>query len=133
MRSPQVGPVTVAGEFAAYGLQLCRLDGSVTQVVVRRLTDGKKLRVAPSTSSSVGPEPFQSVASLVIKSNGAVAWTAVEESVVRHSRAVEVDRADVRGQALLDSGPGIDVGSLRLRGSDVTWRHDARTRSAELA
>jgi hypothetical protein len=48
------------------------------------------------------------------------------------SGEIEVDRADARGRALLDSGGGIDVRSLRLHGSTTSWRHDGRIRSARL-
>jgi hypothetical protein len=49
------------------------------------------------------------------------------------SGEIEVNRADAHGRALLDSGARIDVRSLRLRGSTVSWRHGAVTRSATLS
>jgi hypothetical protein len=37
-----------------------------------------------------------------------------------------------KGSVLLDRGVQIDAGSLRLRGSRLSWRHGQRTRSATL-
>jgi hypothetical protein len=62
-----------------------------------------------------------------------VAWIAQGGSVVSGRRTeVEVNRADARGGALLDSGSGIDDRSLRLNGSTITWRDRGRTRSGSL-
>ena len=40
----RVGPVVVAGDEAAYGLERCGIDTGSTEVIVRRLTDGRQLR-----------------------------------------------------------------------------------------
>jgi hypothetical protein len=132
VRSRRVAPVTVAGELAAYGLEQCGVDTGSTNVVVRRLTDGASLRSLPATTKPLGPESYQSVSSLVLKGDGAVAWIGVGHSIVRRGSSAEVHRADRRGQALLDSGTAIDPRSLRLHGSTLSWRHADFTRSASL-
>jgi hypothetical protein len=132
IRSRRVAPVTVAGELAAYGLEQCGVDAGLSNVVVRRLTDGVQLRSLPATTRPLGPESYQSVASLVLKSDGAVAWIGAASSIIRRGSYAEVHRADRRGQALLDSGAAIDPRSLRLHGSTFSWRHADFTRGSSL-
>ncbi|HUE25796.1 MAG TPA: hypothetical protein VMP89_03410, partial [Solirubrobacteraceae bacterium] len=127
------GPVALAGQDVAYGLTTFGVDTVTATVVVRNLADGKEIRNEPATTRPLGPEFFQSVASIVVRPDGAVAWIGEGGSVISgRTRDVEVDRADAHGLAKLDSGSGIEDRSLRLRGSTLTWRHDGRTRSASL-
>jgi hypothetical protein len=127
----RVSPVKVAGRMAAYGLERCGVDTGFTEVVVRRLTSGAQLHSLAATSPP-GAESFQSVDSLVLKPDGAVAWIGSGSSIVGHGRLVEVRKADRSGEALLDSGSAIDPRSLRLRRSTLTWKHASSTRSATL-
>ena len=133
LREGRVGPRTLAGVDVAYGLSRFGVDTGTAQVVVRRLTDGVVLREAPATSRVQGPESYQSVAAIVVKPDGAVAWIGDAHSIVGHGSVVEVHRADRRGQAELDHGSGIVGGSLRLHGSQLTWTHAGRLRSATLS
>lgn len=129
----RVGPVALAGEDVAYGLATYGVDTGSTEVVVRRLTSGKTLHRDSATSRPLGPEAFQSVDSLVLRRDGAVAWIGQAQSIVSHSREVEVVRDDRRGEATLDEGTAIATGSLRLNGSTLTWKHGGATRSAALS
>jgi len=130
--SQHVGPAAVAGELAGYGLQSCGVDTGSSLVVVRRLSDGRVLVSQAATTQMLGPESYSSVGSLVLRSDGSVAWIGLGSSIIRHTRDVEVHRAAQHGQALLDSGTTIDPTSLRLHGSRMTWRHGKTTRSATL-
>jgi hypothetical protein len=132
IRTSLVGPVKVAGKLAAYGLESCGVDTGSTQVVVRRLSDGEQLLSDPAITSALLPESYQSVASLVLRGDGAVAWIAAAQSIVRHSKGVEVHKAAKATRGLLDYGPAIDPRSLTLRGSTLTWKHGQLTRSARL-
>jgi hypothetical protein len=128
----RVGPVAVAGDVAAYGLSRFGVDTVSSAVEVRRLTDGAVLHDL-SAASSVGPEFFQSVGSVVVKTDGAVAWVGSASSIISRGRAVvQVRAADSSGERTLDSGRGIDSGSLRLRGSTLSWRDAGVTRHATL-
>jgi hypothetical protein len=130
----RVAPVVVAREFAAYGLARCGVDSGSTQVVVRRLTDGKIVRAAVATTPP-GVESYQSVGSLVLKRDGAVAWIGVGHSLVGHgSPKIEVYRANRRGKVqLLDSGLAVQPGSLTLQGSRLTWKDGAAVRHGSLS
>lgn len=131
--APRVDPVQVSGELAAYGLEQCGVDTGSTQVVLRRLTDGRRLRSAPATTSP-GVESYQSVGSLVLKSDGAVAWIGDGSSIVRHAHKIEVYKADSHGSVrLIDAGAAVAPGSLRLRGSKLTWMHGSARRAATLS
>ena len=122
----------VTGELSAYALQRCGVDTATTLVIVRRLSDGKQLRSVAATSTGL-PEGFQSVRSLALKSDGAVAWIGFDSSVVGHRRLIEVHKADAnRAAVTLDSGPAIGPASLRLNGSRLSWTHGTATRSATL-
>jgi hypothetical protein len=128
----RVGPVAVAGRVAAYGLQRCGVDTGRAQVVVRRLTDGRQLVALPAVTEPLGVEAFQRVGAVVVTSGGAVAWIGIGESVISHRSVSEVHAFAGRGARLLDSGPAIDAGSLRLSGSTVSWRSSGARRSAKL-
>ncbi len=127
-----VAPVTIAGTLAAYGLERCGVDTGSTMVVVRRLDDGAVVRSAPATSRP-GPEGYQLVGSLVLRADGATAWIASARSLGRGVSIVEVWRLSRTGVLTrLDSGGAIAVGSLRLAGSTLRWRHGTAVKSARM-
>jgi hypothetical protein len=122
--------VKVAGNVTAYALTTCGIDTGSTEVIVRRLTDGQQRASEPATTTRL-VESYTAVDSLVMRADGAVAWIAVNHSIVRHASATEVHKLDHRF-LLLDSGSGIDPRSLRLHKSKLTWKHRGATRSASL-
>src|ERR1035437_5494170 len=128
----RVDPVTVAGVLAAYGLTSCGVDLGTTSVIVRRLSDGRRLVDDGANSLPLGAESYQSVDSLVLRAGGAGAWIAVGSSIVGHTRVVEVHVQDGTGNHLLDSGAAVRTGSLRLRGVKLTWLHGRKLHSATL-
>jgi hypothetical protein len=129
----RAGPVVLARELVAYGLERCGIDTGFTQVIVLRLSDGKRLRAEAALTGPLGPESYVTVTALVLKADGAAAWIASGQSLGTHGRLREVNRAERAGRALLDSGLAIDPGSLRLHGSTLTWKRGRTTRSASLA
>jgi hypothetical protein len=131
---PHVGRVAVAGEIAAFSLMVSGIDTARSTVNVTRLTDGKQLRSAAATTKPLGAEAFQSVASIVVKADGAVAWIGTGSSIVnRHNADVEVHAIDSKPERTLDSGAGVNSASLRLHGSKLTWKDGGTTRSATLS
>ncbi|HEY2160750.1 MAG TPA: hypothetical protein VGH24_05540 [Solirubrobacteraceae bacterium] len=134
INADRVGPVTLSGAVAAYGVQRCGVDTGTAQVVVRRLTDGKVLHASPAVSRVPGAESYATVATVVVKRDGSTAWIGGAHSIVRRGSSVtEVRRFDTHGQTLLDHGAGIAVGSLRLHGSRLSWTHAHSSRSANLS
>jgi hypothetical protein len=124
----RVDQAAVASDLVAYGTQECGIDTGFASVTVLRLSDGKQLKNFASTSGSVGPESYQSVDAVVVKRDAAVAWIATVRSIIGHGARVEVHA----NNKLLDSGLGIDPNSLKLHGSQLTWRHGTTTQSATL-
>jgi len=134
LSAPCVGRVRVAGTYAAYTSVHHGVDTAVSEVIVRRLTDGKTLTHDTATIKPLGPESFQTVASLVLKKDGAVAWIGSAASIVkRSSKDIEVLRHDRAGRKLLDSSPAINPASLRLAGSRLRWIAGGVRRSARLS
>jgi hypothetical protein len=129
---PRISKLALAGVMVAYGATTNGVDTAGAEVTVRRLDNGRTFRSLPAMTQPIGPESFQAVTSIVVRSNGAVAWIAVARSIIRHSTQGEVDRADHRGRATLDRGSGIDSTSLHLTGTVLTWRHAGATRTDRL-
>ena len=126
-----VGLARVVGRLAAYSHEFCGIDFGVTVVKVRRLTDGKFVRVRSVTTRG-GVEGFQSVGSLVLKRDGAVAWIATGRSIGPPTFVRQLARLDRRGFSVLDSGRALAVRSLTLRRSTISWRHGKTIRTAKL-
>ena len=127
-----ISPVRVAGTLAAYGDETCGVDTGSTTVIVRVLTNDRKIA---EQSAITGPglvESYTTVTSLVLKSTGAVAWIASERSVVGHGSKIEVESRVGKRFTLLDSGSTIAPASLRLRGSTLSWRDGSSVRTGHL-
>ena len=132
LRADRVTVVAVAGALAAYGTQRCGVDTGLASLVVRRLTDGARLRQAQAISAPVGPESYTTVTSVVVKADTSVAWVGVGSSIVSHRRVIEVRAEDSHGSHVLDQSTLIDPSSLRLNGSRLSWRDRGVARSATL-
>src|ERR1019366_4300653 len=103
----RVAPIRLAGGSVAYGLTSCGVDVGTTQVIVRRLSDGRQLVDDPANSLPLGPESYESLGSLVVRADGDVAWIAVGSSIGTHRRVIEVRAHTPAGDRLLDSGAGV--------------------------
>jgi hypothetical protein len=123
--------VRLAGPIAAYGLLTSGVDTGLATVNVRRLTTGKQLAHRPATTA-IGVEGFQSVDSLVLKSDGAVAWIATATSIGAPKFVRQVQRLDGRGFRRLDSGPDVAASSLTLHRSRLSWKDGPSIRTATL-
>jgi hypothetical protein len=117
----------------AYGIDYCGVDAGYTVVIVRRLSDGKRLRSYAAVSGPGLPESYESIGSIVVKSDASVAWIGSERSIIGQGSRTEVNRAQGGTRVQLDSGTGIVGSSLRLRGSTLTWQHASATRTAALS
>jgi hypothetical protein len=123
--------VALARRLVAYAVESCGVDTGWTTVTVRRLSDGKVLSSHPATTQE-GVESHQTVGSLVLKADGAVAWVATADSIGPPRFVRQVERADRRGFSVLDSGSSVGASSLILSGSTISWRHGSATRRASL-
>jgi hypothetical protein len=119
---PCVGRVVVPGTVAAYVSCFGGYDNTACAVIVRRLTDGKRL----AAYAAAGGAEFQSVPSLVARSDGHVAWIGV-------GKGFSAGIAVRRDGTILDHGRTIDPHSLTLHGTLLSWKHGSETRHARLS
>ena len=106
----------VSGRYVAFFV-VCPCAGVV---VVYDMVTGHR-----TFSEALGDAPAAHAASLVLKPDGPVAWTAHPLS-----GDWEVSRDDSSGTAVVDSGPGIDPSSLAAGGSWLYWTNAGSPRSA---
>jgi hypothetical protein len=128
----------VAGTVVAYeiiGAAECSEPNREWRVVVRDLRNGRFIHLVPTgtkvpKSLDVGIGP---VVSIVVKSDGAVAWI-VEDELGPASAPVEyeVHALDKAGSRLLASGTDVGPRSLALRGSMLYWTKGEKPFSASL-
>lgn len=104
-------------------------------VIVRDLRSGRLLhKVATGTrvKARAGFVGVGRAASIVVRSDGAVAWIAENYERSGREKYFEVHAADKKGSRVLAAGTRIDLRSLRLTGSTVSWKQRGRTSSAVL-
>jgi hypothetical protein len=133
IRGASVGQVAVAGKLAAYAVRRCGVDTSSSQVVVRRLTDGRQLSASDAFHGNPGPESFQSVSAIVVSASGTAGWIVSSSSIATHLHSSEVVAAGAGSPRVLDSGTGVAFSSLRLSHGTLSWtrngvRHTAAVR-----
>jgi hypothetical protein len=111
------------------------LGGKRLGVAVRDLRTGATLRDEPTGKAKIpGGEPelefgIGHTATIVVKSNGSVAW--ILETSAQEDR-YQVHAVDVTGSRLLASGPDIDPSSLALAGNTIYWMQSGQPRAAPL-
>lgn len=127
----RIHPVAVSGQLVAYAAEHCQIDTGSSLVEVLALSDGAK-RVSLSASTSPRrPESYVAVSALAF-APGELAWISVSASVIGGGRTVEVHVLDRRGVRVLDSGPGIAPGRLRLGAGKLSWQRGGAWHTARL-
>jgi hypothetical protein len=124
--------VRLAAAYVGYSVATCGVDNGSTIVYARNLTDGV-IAGQHAATTTVGVESHQTVDSLVVRADGAVAWIATADSIGAPKLVRQVERVDSHGFGLLDTGIGIATNSLTLHGTLVSWTdhgtvHDAKLR-----
>jgi hypothetical protein len=117
----------LAGPFAGF---VKESPGPADYTRTLDVTDLRTGRLLWSVSADFGISDFE-----VQTQTGALAWigAVVDGPGASGSQPLPVvSRVNSSGIAELDRGTGIDVRSLRLRGSMLTWIHDGITKSATL-
>jgi hypothetical protein len=134
IREARIEPVALAGVVAAYGQTTFGVDTISAVLVVRRLSDGRKLTENPAFDGVLGAEFTESVQAVVVLRDGSAAWIVQGGSIISAQRTTEVVALSQGHERLLDSNVAglIDPRSLRLHGSKLTWTHGGATRSATL-
>jgi hypothetical protein len=121
----------LAGTLLAYAQVGCGLGGCQATIRIRDLAAGGMRGVSPVQQSNYYG-PF-GVGDLVLKENGSLAWTVARRSWTDSEFvAYEVWALDSRAARLLDSGPNLDLESLKLNGSTLIWTNGGTTRTDTL-
>jgi hypothetical protein len=106
-------------------------EGSVWVMDLRSGHKHSYVEVQPAEENAICGEAV----SLVLKSDGAIAWTArnyLEGCPHAPPATVEVRVHDRHGLRILESAPGIVPTSLHISGSTVSWVNSGTTRTATL-
>jgi hypothetical protein len=137
-RAPRMfGPFALDGPWAAgLAIQAKGRDTRRNSVVARNLRSGEMKSCLVGTGHH-SPRSIGSVTSIALKQNGSFAWAGqarIGQSAEtgRQFPPREVVACDSDGEQLLDSGLGVDLHSLSLQGSTLTWTDGGETRSATI-
>jgi hypothetical protein len=125
--------VRLAGRYVAYELAFVGREETHFDVRVRNLRSGRWVHRLPANSApETSPISTSSpgVTDLALARNGAVAWITRDPYV--NPATLEVHKADADGHAQLDTGAGIDPGSLALSGKTIYWLSNGTPRTATL-
>lgn len=76
------------------------------------------------------PSQLPAVRLLLVNKDGALAWVAITPSPT--GRAPLLGVCDAQGTRILDSGAGLEIESVELRGSTLSWMNAGGPRSAQL-
>lgn len=86
-----------------------------------------------SAGGAVAREPVPSVSDIALGRAGSVVWAGESNFDTRYAMVpMVVSCAYWSGERVLESGAGIDLHSLSLHGSILTWMNEGATRSAVL-
>jgi len=133
----RVGPVALAGPYVAYGTHTMGIDTGSSQVLLRRLSTGRVIGTWSGFPTVLGPESSTTIEAVVAQPSGSFAWIVSGESII-HSSSFNVGvyeaRLRVHGVSVgpLDQGRLIAPKSLKLHGTQLSWRHGSQTRHATL-
>jgi hypothetical protein len=124
----------LAGTIVAYADRSFGVDSGCTSIIVIDVATRRQLRAIYQVAcySDARVLRFGEITDLVVSPDGSTAWI-VGEGADWHVTNFTVHIAGPSGSPLLvDSGPDIVAGSLRLFGSIVTWERAGQHLSAGL-
>jgi hypothetical protein len=129
------GPWALAGRYVAFAYDIEEAAGAEAndEIKVRDLKTGRWLPGSFGTEGSAVGEA--SVAALVLKPNGSVAWIAsYYKDSVRRFQVWALEKASDGEKRKLDEGKAVRPRSLALsaNGKTVYWRNGGETRSEAL-
>jgi hypothetical protein len=120
--------VHLAGRYASIDVGYGGRGGARADLLVHDLATGAVVH-RWSCCSGGGA----SVVRVALAATGAVAWTVGGWGDRGPAGGAELRKSDADGEAIvLDSGRELDVDSLALSGTTISWRHGEERRAAEL-
>jgi hypothetical protein len=109
------------------------VDSGCTSITVFDVAHRRTLRALAQVACTVdaGFIRLGTVSGLVVTQRGSVAW--ISSTGRRGAQSFQVRAAQTSGPvALLDQGPAIAPGSLRIAGNEVSWQDGTRRLTAKL-
>jgi hypothetical protein len=132
--SDSIDHVTLAGAVIAYADSAHGVDTGTTNIMVVDVVRRRTLLTVPGAGGFVDAcvIGFREVADLVVTYRGSVAWI-VRKGARCRTTTFEIYSAQVSGAlTLLEEGPAIVPGSLRLSNRTVSWGNAGQRKSAHL-
>jgi hypothetical protein len=129
-----IGDVTLAGTIVAFTDSARGVDAGSTSIVVVDVASRRTLLTVAGAGSFVDAcfASFRDVADLLVTDRGSVAWL-VRKGAGCKTTTYEVHSAQPSvAPTLLDEGPAIVPGSLRLSNGALTWENAGALKSARL-
>ena len=133
-RPASIDHITLAGVIIAYTDSTHGVDTGSTDIVVIDVASGRTLLTVPGAGSFIDAcfIGFHEVTDLVVSYRGSVAWL-VRKGARCKTTTFEVYSAQASGApTLLEEGPAIVPGSLRLSDRTVSWENAGQRKSARL-
>jgi hypothetical protein len=134
-----VGPVAVAGAWTSFAESVFGIDSGCTSIVVARVQPRPLLRPAREAGCTVDAGIISSarVTDLVVSPRGATAWivSTSQRPPGGGPQTAAVEVVEAKGSApafVLDPGPAVQTGSLRLARGVLSWRDRGGSRTASL-
>jgi hypothetical protein len=134
-RPDSIGHIVLAGTIVAYTDSTHGVDTGSTDIVVVNAASRRTLLTIPGVGGFVDAcvISFHDVTDLVVTYRGSVAWI-VRKGTHCKTATFEVHSARISGApALLEEGPAIVPGTLRVSGQTVSWENGGQRKSAGLS
>lgn len=134
-RPDSIGHIVLAGTIVAYTDSTHGVDTGSTGIVVVNVAARRTLLSIPGVGGFIDAcvISFRDVTDLVVTDRGSVAWI-VRKGANCRTATFEVHSARASGaQSLLEEGPAIVPGSLRVSGQTASWESGGQRKSASLA
>jgi hypothetical protein len=134
-RPDSINDIALAGTIIAYTDSTHGVDTGSTDIVVVDVAKGRTLLMVPGAGGFIDAcfIGFHEVTDLVVTHRGSVAWL-VRKGARCKTTTFEVYSAQTGGGAiLLEEGPAIVPGSLRLSDRTVSWENAGQRKSAHLS
>jgi hypothetical protein len=134
-RPDSIDHIVLAGTIVAYTDSTHGVDTGSTGIVIVNVASRRTLLTIPGVGGFVDAcvISFRDVTDLVVTYRGSVAWI-VRKGAHCTTATFEVHSARTSGApALLEEGPAIVPGSLRVSGQTVSWENSGQRKSAGLS
>jgi hypothetical protein len=126
--------ISIAAPRVSYAETFYGVDTSVLAIAIKDLSKGTTAYCKVAFTEAPAPKPV--VTKIAISATWSVGWIGRSRPVQQSGRSPltpSVGACDSAGSRVIESGNGLDLQSLTLRGSRLTWLNGGKQHSAKLA